>query len=154
MKFDEIKKLVEMINTSQLTEFQYQDGEEKIVIKKHTLELSNVQMQPSPMVVQATTPVNKEKEDSVPVEKEKEDKNLHIVTSPLVGTFYRAPNPDSGSYVKEGDRVKKGDPLCIVEAMKLMNVIEAEVDGVVEKIFCKNAHPVEYQSKIFAIRIP
>ncbi len=77
----------------------------------------------------------------------------HVLTSPIVGTFYRAPSPDTPNFVDVGTRVKKGQVLCIVEAMKLMNEIEADVDGVIVEIFPKNAQPVEFGEPLFAIRI-
>ncbi len=77
--------------------------------------------------------------------------NLHEVTSPFVGTFYRAPNPDSPSYVEPGQRVEKGQVLCIVEAMKLMNEIEADVAGTISAILVKNAESVEYGQSLFKI---
>lgn len=87
-------------------------------------------------------------EEEVPSEDD-----LHFVTSPIVGTFYRAPNPDADPYVQPGDRVRKGQVLCIVEAMKLMNEIESDVDGVIVKIYPENAQPVEFGERLFAIRV-
>jgi acetyl-CoA carboxylase biotin carboxyl carrier protein len=78
---------------------------------------------------------------------------LSFVTSPIVGTFYVAPAPDAASYVKIGDTVHKGQVVCIVEAMKLMNEIEADVSGVVVKVFVDNAQPVEFGQRLFAIRL-
>jgi acetyl-CoA carboxylase biotin carboxyl carrier protein len=80
------------------------------------------------------------------------DAGLHIITSPIVGTFYRSPNPESESFVNVGDRVSKGKVLCIIEAMKLMNEIESDADGVVERIFPQNGQPIEYGEKLFAIK--
>jgi len=77
---------------------------------------------------------------------------LHVLTSPIVGTFYAAPSPDATPFVRAGDRVRRGQVLCIVEAMKLMNEIESDVDGVVAEIFPKNAQPVEYGEPLFGIR--
>jgi acetyl-CoA carboxylase biotin carboxyl carrier protein len=77
---------------------------------------------------------------------------LHIVTSPIVGTFYRSPNPDADSFVSVGDSVEKGATLCIVEAMKLMNEIEADVAGTIVEVFPKNGQPVEFGEKLFALR--
>jgi len=76
----------------------------------------------------------------------------HVVASPIVGTFYTAPSPDSEPFVRIGDRVSKGQVLCIVEAMKLMNEIESDADGVVTEIYPKNAQPVEYGEPLFGIR--
>ncbi|KAB2895656.1 MAG: acetyl-CoA carboxylase biotin carboxyl carrier protein, partial [Kofleriaceae bacterium] len=75
----------------------------------------------------------------------------HVVTSPFVGTFYRKPNPDSPDYVKLGDKVKKGQVLCIVEAMKLMNEIEADIDGAIAAILAEDGAPVEYGQPLFKI---
>lgn len=80
------------------------------------------------------------------------DSGLHLVTSPIVGTFYRSPNPDAESFVSVGDSVEKGATLCIVEAMKLMNEIEADAAGTIVEIFPKNGQPVEFGEKLFAIR--
>jgi acetyl-CoA carboxylase biotin carboxyl carrier protein len=89
-------------------------------------------------------------------EKVKEDEieaGMHIITSPIVGTFYRAPNPESDSFVNVGDRITKGKVLCIIEAMKLMNEIESEVEGVVTKIYPQNGQPVEFGEKLFAVKV-
>ena len=80
------------------------------------------------------------------------DEGLHWVISPIVGTFYRAPNPDAEPYVKVGDIVREGQTLCIVEAMKLMNEIECDVAGTIVKVLPDNAQPVEYGERLFAIR--
>ena len=81
-----------------------------------------------------------------------DEDGLSFVTSPIVGTFYRAPNPDAEPYVKVGDVVHKGQVLCIVEAMKLMNEIESDASGMVVKIYPENAQPVEFGERLFAIR--
>ena len=78
--------------------------------------------------------------------------NGHVLKSPIVGTFYRSPNPDADPYVKKGDEVKVGQVLCIVEAMKLMNEIESDQAGVIEEIYTKNAQPVEFGEPLFLIR--
>jgi acetyl-CoA carboxylase biotin carboxyl carrier protein len=78
--------------------------------------------------------------------------DAHILTSPIVGTFYASPSPDAAAFVAVGDRVRKGQVVCIVEAMKLMNEIESDVDGVVAEVFPKNAQPVEFGEPLFAIR--
>ena len=77
--------------------------------------------------------------------------DVHVVNSPIVGTFYTAPSPDSGPYVRVGDRVRRGQVLCIVEAMKLMNEIESDVDGVITEIYPKNAQPVEFGEPLFGL---
>ncbi len=80
-------------------------------------------------------------------------KDVHVLNSPIVGTFYRAPNPDSPSFVEVGDRVRSGQVLCIVEAMKLMNEIESDAAGKVVEIYVENAQPVEYGEPLFAIKV-
>ena len=76
----------------------------------------------------------------------------HIITSPIVGTFYRAPNPETDSFVEVGSRIEKGSVLCIIEAMKLMNEIESDVDGLVVRIYPQNGQPIEYGEKLFAVQ--
>jgi acetyl-CoA carboxylase biotin carboxyl carrier protein len=80
------------------------------------------------------------------------DAGLHIITSPIVGTFYRSGNPEAAPFVNVGDRVSKGKVLCIIEAMKLMNEIESDIDGVIAEIYPQNGQPIEYGEKLFAVR--
>jgi acetyl-CoA carboxylase biotin carboxyl carrier protein len=82
-----------------------------------------------------------------------EEEGIHYIVSPIVGTFYRAPNPEADPYVKVGDAIDVAKTLCIVEAMKLMNEIESDVSGTVVKVFSENAQPVEYGERLFAIRV-
>ena len=84
---------------------------------------------------------------------EESEASLHIITSPIVGTFYRAPNPEADAFVNVGDRVSNGKVLCIIEAMKLMNEIESDMGGQIVKRFIENGQPVEYGEKLFAIRV-
>ena len=99
---------------------------------------------PAPLVA-AAGPVPEPEQDA--------DAGLHIITSPIVGTFYRAPNPEAGVFVNIGDSVSKGKVLCIIEAMKLMNEIESDVDGTVVRIYPQNGQPVEFGEQLFAIRV-
>jgi acetyl-CoA carboxylase biotin carboxyl carrier protein len=100
---------------------------------------------PSPTAAQTAAANAKAEEDA--------EAGLHIITSPIVGTFYRAPNPEAENFVNTGDRISKGKVLCIVEAMKLMNEIESDVDGVVTKIYPQNGQPIEYGEKLFAVKL-
>jgi acetyl-CoA carboxylase biotin carboxyl carrier protein len=84
---------------------------------------------------------------------EEADAGLHIITSPIVGTFYRTPNPEADVFVNVGDSVSKGKVLCIIEAMKLMNEIESDVDGSIVRIYPQNGQPVEYGENLFAVRV-
>lgn len=82
-----------------------------------------------------------------------ETEGLHVITSPIVGTFYRAPSPEAEPFVKPGDEVEKGKTLCIVEAMKLMNEIESDVSGTITAIYPKNGQPVEFGERLFAVKV-
>jgi len=82
-----------------------------------------------------------------------EDAGQHIITSPIVGTFYRSPNPETQPFVQVGDRISKGQVLCIIEAMKLMNEIESDVEGVVTQIYPQNGQPIEYGEPLFAVKV-
>ena len=81
------------------------------------------------------------------------DAGLHIITAPIVGTFYRTPNPESPPFVNVGSRVSKGQVICIIEAMKLMNEIESDVDGIIASIYPSNGQPVEYGEQLFAVKV-
>ncbi len=83
---------------------------------------------------------------------EESEAGLHIITAPIVGTFYRSPNPESEPFVNTGDRISKGKVLCIIEAMKLMNEIESDVEGVIARVYPQSGQPVEYGEKLFAVR--
>ena len=82
-----------------------------------------------------------------------EDRNVHVITSPIVGTFYRSPSPEAEAFAEVGARIVKGKTLCIIESMKLMNEIESDVDGEVVAVYPRNGQPVEYGEKLFAIRL-
>ncbi len=97
----------------------------------------------------APTPTEIPKPESATKQKE----NVHYIKAPMVGTFYRAPAPGAEPFVKEGDRVRKGDVVCIIEAMKIMNEIKSDVDGVIEEVLVENAHPVEYGQPLFKVRL-
>jgi len=85
-------------------------------------------------------------------ELQKGKNDLYYITSPMVGTFFRAPDPSSSPFVEEGDEIKKNQTLCIIEAMKLMNEIESEMDGILEEVYVENGKPVEYGQKLFSIK--
>lgn len=145
MDIAQIRKLIRLIQSSDVTEIEVTEGD-------HTVRVSRQGMVATAPVVQhvAAAPVpTAAAPAAAPETVVLEDEN--IVSSPMVGTFYRSPSPDSDAFVSEGSKVKKGDTLCIIEAMKLMNEIEAEYDGVVEKIFLENAAPVEYGQSLFVI---
>jgi len=155
MDINLLKQLIKMVEKSEITEFSVQEGDLKVKISKNTNN-SFVQTFSSP---QQASPVSTSSQSfSAPAltvevaSDKKQDANLVEVRSPIVGTFYAAPAPDADPYVRVGDSISQGTVLCIVEAMKLMNEIESEFNGMVEKILVENATPVEYNQPLFLIR--
>lgn len=140
MDLKELKKLIDILKNTDVTELQLEKEGSKVRIKRQKV-MSSEEM-PKPLPVE---------EKASPAEEKEEAQRLFTVTSPLVGTFYRAPTPDADPFVEVGDKVGKGQVICIVEAMKLMNEIESEVDGAVVKILVDNAQPVEYGEPLFLI---
>ena len=143
MEFDQLTKLINTVSASDLSEFCYEENGVKLRMKKarNVVEVNEVQ----------TLPVKTEK---VPEQKEEQTKCCECgneILSPLVGTFYAAPSEDAAPYVQVGDHVKKGQTLAIIEAMKLMNEIESDYDGVVTEILAENGKPVEYGEVLFRI---
>ncbi len=157
MKFSEIKQLIKVVEQSDIGEIEIVEEGSRIRISKNSSmkqpsvvtysEASN-----PPQVTMETLPVNEGVVPGSPVPAgEEAAENLDKVSSPMVGTFYRAPAPDADPYVEVGDHVKVGQTLCIIEAMKLMNEIQSELGGTVKKILVENAQPVEYDQVLFLI---
>jgi len=150
MKFEDILKIIEIFEKSNLTELEIKIDEPKFKIKLSKNNQIQGQVIQVPQI-QNFQPI--QKEEVIKEIKEEKKENIHIIKSPLVGTFYRAPSPGAEPFVKESDFVKKGQVLCIIEAMKVMNEIESDVDGVVERILVENGKPVEYGQELFIIRL-
>ena len=147
MDIRKVKKLIEMLENSNLEEIEIQEGEESVRLVKSHGNLRNITPQ-SIMVPQE----NKQEiitEETQSNEETKEDSNS--INSPMVGTFYSAPSPDALPFVQVGKNVKAGDTLCIIEAMKIMNPIEAETSGVISAILVDNGQPVEFDQPLFMI---
>ena len=152
MDLRKLKTLIELVETSGIAELEIQEGEERVRITRALAHPAQMMMMPQAAPVahavaplaaaapaaatQATPPVAPQPEG-------------HIVKSPIVGTFYRAASPDAKSFVEVGDTVKEGDTLCIIEAMKLMNEIEADASGVVKSILVETGQPVEFGQPLF-----
>lgn len=150
MEYEKIKQLMEDMENSKLTaiDIDFPDGT-KISMKKEEKQVVTV-AENMPTENLAT---NKGKKVEISEEKQEEKiEDGNIVKSPMVGTFYLKPSPNSDPYVQVGQRVKKGDVLCIVEAMKLMNEIESEWDGEIKEILVKDGEPVEYGKPLFVIK--
>lgn len=150
MDIRKVKKLIEMLEESGLAEIEIREGEESIRISRASSAAPSISATPSPPVaVPATTP-----ELSATAKSEPPVAAIppgHVVTSPMVGTFYRAASPDSAPFVEVGSQVELGDTLCIIEAMKMLNEIEADKSGVIRAIQKENGQPVEYGEPLFVI---
>lgn len=155
MDIKNIKSLIRMVTQTDITEFELESDGEKLVIRRGT-EVVTTSMPAAPMPVAVPAPAAPAAAAPVaapeaPAEEAAADDGLEEVTSPIVGTFYRSPSPESDAYVEVGSIVEKGQTLCIVEAMKLMNEIEAEYKCKVVKILKENAEPVEFGDPLFLV---
>lgn len=155
MDFDLIKKLVKLVDSGSVTDLEIEENGTKIKIAKK-IRTANVMAAPTVLpqqqVSQTQTQTLKSSEEK-PAAKEDKSEKLYEIKSPIVGTFYRAPAPDADPYINVGDRISTGSVLCIVEAMKLMNEIESEVNGTVVKILVDNGKPVEYNQPLFLVKV-
>ena len=161
MDLKDIRQIIKIVESSNISEFELEEDGIKVKIKKNSVasavQVSDVQVvaAPAPQPVVQAQPKAVAVENTIPVPEPKEESmasdNVTEVRSPMVGTFYRAPSPDADAYVEIGQSVSVGQTLCIVEAMKLMNEIEAEIGGKIVKILVDNAQPVEYNQPLFLI---
>ena len=143
MDIRKIKKLIELVEESGISELEISEGEESVRISRAPAAGSMPMMQP----YYAAAPA----QAAAPVADAPAAISGHIVRSPMVGTFYRTPSPDAKAFVEVGQKVNVGDPLCIVEAMKMMNQIEADKSGVVKAILLENGQPVEFDEPLVVI---
>jgi acetyl-CoA carboxylase biotin carboxyl carrier protein len=141
LPLEEVRRLVDLVRETGVGEIRVRQGEVEITVKARSEEISAPAHASEEQVVR-----------EVEIEPSPEMNGLHAVRSPLVGTFYRAPAPGEEAYVEVGDRVRAGQVLCIVEAMKLMNEIPADVSGEVVEILAENAEGVEYDQPLFYLR--
>ncbi len=149
MDLRKLKKLIDLVQESGISELEVTEGEEKVRIAKHygavAAPMQNYVM-PAAMPAAAApvaSSVNLDDEDELPAG--------HVVKSPMVGTFYRSPSPGAAAFVQVGQSVKEGEALCIIEAMKLLNEIEADATGVIKAILVENGEPVEFGEPLFVI---
>lgn len=154
---EDVKALISLVAKEQIHEFEFESGSVRFRIRKDGVAAAPAAPQlfaapvpaappqlPAPVVVAPVAQIQ-----GLPAD----EPGVHYITSPIVGTFYRAPSPNASSYVQVGDFVKPGQTLCVVEAMKLMNEIECDTAGEVVKVLVENGQPVEYGERLFAIRI-
>jgi len=153
MDVKDLKVLVKMITETDITEFEMENGEERIFLKRGSEpQVVQYQAAPAQMFSHAPQAVAAPAASAAPAAEAVADEEKGVrITSPIVGTFYRAPAPDAAPYVEVGQVVEKGQTLCIVEAMKLMNEIEAEFRCKIVKISRENAEPVEYNDTLFIV---
>jgi acetyl-CoA carboxylase biotin carboxyl carrier protein len=150
LSFEQIKELVALVADRRLESFELERAGMRLRIVGRTT--SPVTAEPG-AVVSAVAAASPAPASEPPQEKADPLADAHVLKSPIVGTFYAAPSPDADPFVEVGQRVRKGQVVCIVEAMKLMNEIECDVDGVVAHVFPQNAQPVEYGEPLFAVRL-
>lgn len=145
--YKEIIKIIDLLEERSLSHFELEVEGFKIKITKNPTSSTHE-------IPPAIQPSPEPEENALPAESSLQEtkNNLHTITSPMVGTFYRSPDPSSSPFVEEGDNVKKSQTLCIIEAMKLMNEIESDVDGILKEIYVENGKPVEYGQILFAIQ--
>ena len=156
MDLDEIKQILEMMREHELAEFELERENEKLRLRKHSAGWAAMPQMP-PMTYAASGPAGAPAApagttQAAALPSADEDVDFAIVKSPIVGTFYRAAEPGAAPFVDVGQSVKKGQVLCIIEAMKLMNEINAECDGELVKVFVENGQAVQYGERLFAIK--
>ncbi len=144
MDIRKIKKLIEIIEESDIAELEIKEGEESIRISRYSAAPAQVAYAPAPASMVSAAP-------AVAAAPAEEKMSGHVVKSPMVGTFYRSASPGTKVFVEIGQAVLAGDTLCIIEAMKILNQIEADKSGVISQILVDNAEPVEYGQPLFII---
>jgi len=152
MDLRKLKKLIDLVKESGISELELTEGEEKVKISRNTFT------PPQPQLIQSQAALNAQqiiKLEEPPISNEEKkiaiSNDSNAINSPMVGIFYRAASPDSSPFIEVGSSVKKGDTLCIIEAMKLLNEIECDQDGIIKKILIENGQPVEFGEPLFII---
>ena len=154
MDMRKIKRLIELLEESGVNEIEIREGEESVRISRAGAAAGWPAYAPP---IQYQVPAAAPAADPAPAAPRSEEPRApaeptgHVVRSPMVGTFYRAPSPDAGPFTEEGSHVKVGDTLCIIEAMKMLNQIESDREGVVRSVLVENGQPVEYDQPLFVI---
>ncbi|MBI4824326.1 MAG: acetyl-CoA carboxylase biotin carboxyl carrier protein [Nitrospirae bacterium] len=139
MELDELKKIIELLRDTDITDLQIEKENTKVRIKRERM-MTSIEIKKPPQIGLPSVK-----------EIEAETQRLITITAPLVGTFYKSPSPDSPPFVEAGSKVKKGQVICIIEAMKLMNEIECDTDGILVRALVENAQPVEYGEPLYLI---
>ena len=155
MDIRKVKKLIEMLEESQLNEIEIKEGEESVKLVKaitvpvqEQIVTSNIAATtPQPVAMNEVTSVESDTKEST----DPETISGKTIDSPMVGTFYAAPNPGAKDFVSVGDKISEGDVLCIIEAMKMMNEVKADSSGIIKQVLIENAEPVEFGQPLFVI---
>lgn len=151
MDIRKVKKLIELLEESGIAELEIREGEESVRISRQSKVEYNAVAAPAPVAISAPPVAAAPSAPAAEPTAEAPEISGHVIKSPMVGTFYRAPSPGAKAFVEVGQSVKAGDTLCIVEAMKLLNQIESDKTGIVKSILVENEHPVEYGQPLFVI---
>jgi len=150
MDIRKVRALIELVESSGIAELEITEGEEAVRISRS----SPAPMHPAPVVHQAQ-PAAATPAPAATSENKSESQAVshkgHVIRAPMVGTFYRAPSPEAEPFVEEGDKISPDQTLCIIEAMKMLNQIEADIGGTVSEILVENGQPVEYDQPLFVI---
>ena len=153
MDIRKIKKLIDLLEDSGLAELEIHEGEESVRLSRFGSTAPAITPMPAQPVAPAVPAAAPEPQAALPAsEAGPAEAEGTPIRSPMVGTFYAAPSPDAPPFVKVGDTIKAGDPLCIIEAMKMFNQIEAEVSGTITAILVENGQPVEFDQPLFLVR--
>jgi acetyl-CoA carboxylase biotin carboxyl carrier protein len=149
MDLRKLKKLIDLVQESGIAELEITEGEEKVKIVKGGV----VALAPAPVAAVAAPIETRPAAPAAPAAAPEGEAGQegHVVKAPMVGTFYRSPSPDAKAFVEVGQAIKEGDTICIIEAMKLMNEIEADASGSVKAILVENGQPVEYGQPLFIL---
>lgn len=147
-----ITKIIELMTESDLTEFDIEQEGLKLRIKRGFNGPSIGQVASSPVVTMTQAPQPSNTAPAAPLSDEGKDQSFECIKSPIVGTFYEAPSPDKPAFIKVGDKVEQNTPVCIIEAMKVMNEIQAEITGTITEVLVKNGETVEYGQPIFRVK--
>ena len=144
MDIRKVKKLIELLEESDLSEIEITEGEDAVRITRRIPK--------DPKKTEVYTSTDTVTDSVIEPTKNNHQNNFHKILAPMIGTFFLTPEPGAEAFVKVGDEVSQGDTLCIIEAMKMMNQIESDVDGIVERILVQSGDPVEYDQALFLIR--
>jgi len=147
MDLRKVKKLIELLEESGLSEIEITEGDDKVRITKGGKQVPRTNIVETIQESETLTPNENIDEHA----KSKNNAEFHEVKAPMIGTYYQSPEPDAEAFVKVGDPISDGDTLCIIEAMKMMNKIESDVSGTIERIMVQNGDPVEFDQVLFLV---